>query len=87
MADKNPNEVGELQLFFPFRGINDAVAYKDQLPLTSPLIANCRIKDVDENRARGGQRPGMSKVFTEQVGSYDPILKIVLCTNTYISPE
>jgi hypothetical protein len=87
MADKNTNEAGELQLFFPFKGLNDAMAYKDQIPLTTPLIANCRVKDVEENRARGGQRPGMSKVFAEQVGSEKPILKIVLCTNTYITPE
>lgn len=84
MADKT-DSAGESQLFFPFRGQNEAMSYKDQLPLTSPIIINCRPRDVNESRARGGQRPGLSKAFATQVSSAKPVLKLVMCVNTYIS--
>lgn len=85
MADKEPKEI--LEIFFPFKGFSEKMAYKDQPPLTSPLMANLRIKDAEKNRGRGGQRGGMKKVFNTQAGDNRPILNMVLITNTFIPPE
>ncbi len=76
-----------LELYFPFKGISQNLAFKNQTPLTSPILLNVRLRDVAENRARGGQRPGMSKAFDEQVGGNQPVLKMIRVNTTYISPE
>ena len=85
MADKEPKEI--LEAWFPHKGFSEKMAYKDQPSLTSPLMANLRTKDVEENRARGGQRPGLKKVFATQAGDDRPVLNMVLITNTYIPAE
>jgi hypothetical protein len=74
------------ELFFPFSGYALNVAYKNQQLATSPLLLNIRLRDVSENMARGGQRPGMDKAFDEQVGDDQPVLKIITINTTYISP-
>ena len=86
MADKEPKEE-VLQLYFPFRGFNKSASYKDQMQLTSPFMVNVRIRDVSENRVRGGQRAGQKKVFTTQAGADRPVIKLVSCTNTFIPEE
>ncbi len=75
------------ELFFPFSGYALNLAYKNQQQMTTPLMLNARIREVSENKAMGGQRPGMDKAFTEQVGDNQPVLKIVTINTTYIKPE
>ena len=82
MADKG--QIITVQ--FPFRGVNEAVAYMNQPPLTTHLMQNMRVKDVAEQRARGGQRPGLTKVSETQIGSNKPVLKMVQVATTYIVP-
>jgi hypothetical protein len=82
MAEKE-NRDAVLELYFPM-GISEAVAYSHQPALTTPIILNSRIRDVSENRARGGQREGLKKVFDEQVGTDRPVLRIVTIVNTFI---
>jgi hypothetical protein len=72
-------------LFFPFSGYALNAAYKNQQQLTSPVMLNVRLRDVSENMARGGQRPGLDKAFAEQVGDNQPILKLVTINTTYIT--
>jgi hypothetical protein len=85
MADKeNPQQV--LEMYFPFKGFDKSTASKDPIPLTSPFLLNVRVRDVSENRIRGGQRPGLKKAFTTQAGEDRPVIKMVSCTNTYIPP-
>ena len=36
--------------------------------------------DVLEERARGGQRPGMRKVYTQDIGSGTPVVKMTQIT-------
>ena len=83
---ENKNE-GVLEVYFPYKGLNEMAAYSHQPELTSSLIMNSRVRDFSENRARGGQRWGMSKVFATQAGSNRPVIKIVQITNTYINPS
>ena len=83
MANQNHKE-GTQEIFCPYRGLNETAAYSHQAELTSPLLCNVRVRGVSENRARGGQRPGMSKVFATQAGSDRPVIRIVQITNTYI---
>jgi hypothetical protein len=86
MANNEAKE-GVLEILFPFKGYNTSTAHKNQPSLSTSIILNCRIKDVSENRARGGQRPGLSKAFDEQVGTTQPVLKMVSINTTYIPPE
>ena len=46
---------------FPLEGIDKGGALCQQSPSTSPDLNNVRPYDVLENRARGGQRPGLDK--------------------------
>lgn len=39
-----------------------------QPQFTSPCMSNVRPRDVLENRARGGQRPGFSKAYNQHIG-------------------
>ena len=78
------NQDDTFEIFFPYKGLNETAAYSHQPELTSPLIMNTRVRDFSENRARGGQRLGLSKVFNTQAGSDRPVIKIVQITNTYI---
>jgi hypothetical protein len=87
MASNAESQEQVKELFFPFKGFNESGSYKSQLGVTSPLVANVRVRDVAENRARGGQRPGLSKALAEQAGEDRPVIKMLTCTNTYINPE
>lgn len=73
-----------LTVQFPFKGINQAVAYMQQPSITTHLMKNMRVKDTSEQRARGGQRAGTKKVSDDQIGSTKPVLKIVQIVTTYI---
>ena len=75
---------GVLELTFPAQGLSENLAYKDQPPLTTPIMANMRLRSVFENRAGGGQREGMVKAFTTQIAVDKPVLKIVVVTNTFL---
>lgn len=50
-----------MRIPFPFKGINKGRATSQQSPETSPDIKNMRLFDTLDNRARGGQRPGLDK--------------------------
>jgi hypothetical protein len=86
MADiKNQNNF--VMLYFPVRGYNTSLSYATQIPLTSPIMSNCRIRDVAELRTRGGQRPGKVKAYDTQVGTDVPVIEMAQIIVTYITPE
>ena len=60
--------MANLKLPFPMQGKNENWAASHQLKFTSPDLNNVRPYDVLENRARGGQRPGLKKVFPAHIG-------------------
>lgn len=86
MANENPNEQ-IVVLTFPVKGYQSSTSFVDQPSLTTSLMKNCRLRDIVEQRARGGQRPGMEKAYSTQIGGEHPIIEMVQVTVTYITPE
>jgi hypothetical protein len=54
-----------MELTFPLRGINENWAFGRQLEGTCPDAQNCIPFDTLDSRARGGQRWGTSKYYTD----------------------
>lgn len=60
--------MAKLKLLFPMKGRNTNFATSQQPQFTSPFLNNVRPFDTLENRARGGQRPGLIKRFNQNLG-------------------
>lgn len=58
-----------VEIPFPHGGMNEAHAYGEQPPLTSPDMLNVRRMGVSELRKRGGSRPGLTRAFDQQLES------------------
>jgi len=56
------------EIIFPIKGKHVGFSASKQPQLTSPDLNNVRPYDVLANRARGGQRPGMKKLYSQQIG-------------------
>lgn len=52
----------------PIKGVSESLDPSNQVPLTSGYMDNCRPIDVLEQQVRIGQRPGLDKVFDQQIG-------------------
>ena len=63
----------DIPLTFPLGGLSKASAYSRQPPGTSPDLRDVRGFGSEEDRARGGQRPGLAKTYPEQLGSGNPV--------------
>ena len=72
------------KLQFPMLGKNINFAARTQPAFTSPDLNNVRPFDNLEGRARGGQRPGMVKVFLEGIGSATPVVAIAQITTVEV---
>ena len=59
----------ELALPFPIKGYDAGRAYSAQPPLTTPGCLNVRGYSSDEERARGGSRPGLRPAYDQQIGA------------------
>lgn len=81
------NKPKSYKLLFPVKGLHSGFAYGEQPPLTTPRLKNVRPFDVDEGRGRGGQRPGLVKAFSTQVGGNHPVIAMAQVVTTYIEPE
>ena len=75
-----------MEVPFPFSGLHEGLAAEKQPPATSPQLSNVRPYDVEEGRARGGQRPALVKAYTTQIGGEYPVLHISTISTTYIEP-
>lgn len=76
-----------VQLSFPFNGLHQGLAAEDQPPGTTPACQNVRPVDVQSERIRGGQRPGLSKAYAEQIqtdSTGHPVILMGAITVTYI---
>jgi len=62
-----------VSLDFPLRGLNKALSHRAQPPQTSPDLLNVRWFEAIEGRARGGQRPGLTRTYPQRLGSGNPI--------------
>jgi len=52
----------------PIKGVNQSMPHDKAAPSTSSYMSNVRPFDVLEGRIRIGQRPGMDKLFAQQIG-------------------
>ena len=70
-----------MDIQFPIEGIDKGRAACQQSPTTSPDMSNVRLYDVLDKRARGGQRPGLDKKYSQHIGGDDsPIVEICSVT-------
>ncbi len=71
--------MANLNLSFPFEGVDKGKAASNQSPTTSPDMDNMRVYDTLDNRARGGQRPGLDKWGNgDQIGAAEqPVVCII----------
>lgn len=57
-----------MELPFPLKGLHVGFSVGKQPPDTSPDLQNVRPHDVLDGRVRGGQRPGLKKQYSQQIG-------------------
>ena len=60
-----------LNLPFPVLGLDRRYAYQSQPPYTTPGCLNVRPDGTLEGRQRGGSRPGMGKVYQQNIQRVD----------------
>ena len=72
------------KIHFPMRGLNKNWSTSQKPQFTSGRMSNVRPYDVLDDRARGGQRPGLSRHFSQQLGFTvtDPATLAETPTNT-----
>jgi len=61
-----PGQIATLPLGFPTSGLNENFSFTGQPENTAPDLRNVRAHEMTSGRARGGQRPGISKYLDEQ---------------------
>ena len=61
--------MGEIELPFPLKGLNDNLSFTDQPPQTTNEMVNMRGIDPATGRERGAQRSGLSKLNSTQVSA------------------
>lgn len=72
-----------MELQFPLLGVDKGRTTSQQPQLTTPAIKNMRPYDTLDSRARGGQRPGLDKKYSEQISATtNPI--VALCSVTVV---
>ena len=72
-----------MKIRFPFWGVDKGRATSEQTENTAPNMKNVRVYDTLDNRARGGQRPGLDKWGTGvQIGSAEqPVVAICVVSS------
>lgn len=69
-----------MKIPFPSKGIDKGHAASQQSPDTTSDIKNMRLYDTLDNRARGGQRPGLDKWGDgDQIGAAEQPV-VYICT-------
>lgn len=74
------------QLQFPFMGKDTGRSAAQQPQLTAPDMKNVRVYDVLANRARGGQRPGLNKLYSEQIATFAGAI-VAICSVTTVTVD
>lgn len=55
-----------MEILFPIKGKNVGLPPSKQAEMTSPDMDN--VRPYHKGRLRGGQRPGLSKLYSQQIG-------------------
>jgi len=70
-----------MDLLFPSKGYHKGLGAEKQPAGTTPWIQNMRVIDIQDNRFRGGQRGGLQKAYTQQIGGISaPIVALIVVT-------
>lgn len=70
-----------MDLLFPAKGYHKGLGVEKQPAGTTPWISNMRVIDCQDNRFRGGQRPGLQKAYTQLIGGLaSPIVILTYIT-------
>jgi len=70
-----------MDLLFPHKGFHKGLGAEKQPAGTTPWIQNMRVIDCQDNRFRGGQRPGLQKAYTDLIGGLaSPIVVLTYIT-------
>ena len=72
-----------MKIPFPIKGVNRGRGASEQPGQTAPFMNNMRPYDTLDNRARGGQRPGQDKRYSQQIGG-EAFPIIAICTVTVV---
>ena len=75
--------MANLDVPFPVEGVDKGRAASIQSSTTSPDMNNMRPYDVLDDRARGGQRPGLDKRYSQRIGT-DPSPIVAICKVTVV---
>ncbi|MCK5608885.1 hypothetical protein KAR91_43835 [Candidatus Pacearchaeota archaeon] len=67
------------EILFPIKGLHLGFQTEKQPGLTSFSMLNVRPYDTLANRLRGGQRPGLAKWSTDQIGAAEQPV-VAMCT-------
>jgi len=68
-------------LLFPFKGYSKGLGAEKQPEATTCHIQNMRVIDCQDNRFRGGQRPGLKKAYAQQIsGAAMPVVLLIQVT-------
>ncbi len=76
-----------MRVSFPSLGLREAVAAQDQEVGTSFSLQNVRPYDTEDERIRGGQRPGTVLAYSTQIVGDHPVIALTSIVTTYIRPE
>ena len=71
-----------MDLLFPFKGYHKGLGAEKQPAGTTPWIQNMRVIDCQDNRFRGGQRPGLNRAYAQLIGG--EVAPIVVLTSITI---
>ena len=70
-----------MDLLFPFKGYSKGAGAEKQPAGTTPWIQNMRVIDTQDNRFRGGQRPGLQKAYDQLIGGLtSPVVVLAYIT-------
>ena len=70
-----------MDLLFPAKGYHKGLGAEKQPAGTTPWIQNMRVIDIQDNRFRGGQRGGLQKAYTQQIGGIAaPVVVLISMT-------
>jgi hypothetical protein len=59
---------GISEIPLPLGGFSEGLEPSQQEQMTSGYMLNCRPRDVLEGKLRLGQRPGLKKAYSQQIG-------------------
>ena len=70
-----------MDLIFPFKGYHKGLGAEKQPANTTPWIQNMRVIDSQDNRFRGGQRPGLKRAYANLIsGVAAPVVNLISIT-------